>query len=53
MDDLCDKGSSSGGLILPVRGQLPCGSVVTSQSVDTALDQDKTELGVLVLAVTF
>jgi hypothetical protein len=48
---LGDHGRGSGGLVLPVRRELAGGTVVTSETVDTALDKNETELGVLVLAV--
>lgn len=36
-------------VLLPVGGEDPLGLVVASQSVDPALNQDQTELGVFVL----
>lgn len=48
---LSDQGGSSGGLVLPVGIQLSGGAVVSGQSVNSALNQDKSELGVLVLLV--
>ena len=45
------KGRSSVGIIPPGRRQDSLGLVVTGQSADTALHQDKPELGVFVLAV--
>jgi hypothetical protein len=49
---LSDHSGSSGGLVLPVGRKLTSGLVVTSKTVDTGLDKNQTELGVLVLAVT-
>lgn len=48
---LCDQGAGGGGLVLPGRGQNTDGLVVTGETVDTRLDENETELGVLVLAV--
>ena len=48
---LGDQGGSGRRLVLPVRGKLASALVVTSDTVDTALDQNEAELGVLVLAV--
>jgi len=48
---LCDHGASGGGLVLPVGGQDTDGPVVAGETVDTGLDQNEAELGVLVLAV--
>jgi hypothetical protein len=48
---LCDNGAGSGGLVLPGRGEDTDGLVVTGQTVDTGLDENEAELGVLVLAV--
>jgi hypothetical protein len=49
---LSDHGGSGGGLVLPVGRELTSGLVVTGKTVDTGLDKNQTELGVLVLAVT-
>lgn len=49
---LGDHGTGSGRLVLPVSRKLSGGSVVTSQAVDSGFNQNKTELGVLVLAVS-
>lgn len=49
---LVDQSRSSGGLVLPVRWQYRDGSVVSCQSVDSRLDQNQSELGVLVLSVS-
>ena len=49
--DLCDEGGSSSTLVLPVGLKLTCTTVVSSQSVDTGLDENESELGVLVLSV--
>jgi hypothetical protein len=48
---LGDHGRSSGGLVLPVGRKLTGGTVVTSQTVDSGLDKNQAELGVLVLSV--
>jgi hypothetical protein len=47
----CNQSGSGSGVILEGRGNLLLRLVVTSKTVDTRLDQDKTELGVLVFAV--
>lgn len=48
---LSDHGAGGGGLVLPVRGHDADGTVVTGETVDTGLDENEAELGVLVLAV--
>lgn len=48
---LSDKGGGGGALITPGGGQDTDGLVVAGQTVDTGLDQNQAELGVLVLAV--
>lgn len=48
---LGDKGGGGGGLVAPGGGQDTDGLVVAGQTVDTGLDQNEAELGVLVLAV--
>ena len=48
---LCYHGTGSGGFVSPVSRKLSCGSVVSCQSVDSRFDQNKTELGVLILSV--
>ena len=48
---LCDDGAGSGALVLPGRGEDTDGLVVPSETVDSRLDQNEAELGVLVLAV--
>jgi len=48
---LCDKGGGGGRLVLPGGGKDLAGLVVTSKTVDAGLDEDETELAVLVLAV--
>lgn len=48
---LCDNGAGSGRLVLPGRGQDADGLVVTGQTVNSRLDKNEAELGVLVLAV--
>lgn len=49
---LVDQGRGGGRLVLPVRRQDGDGSVVSGQSVDSRLDQNQSELGVLVLSVS-
>lgn len=49
---LSNDGAGSGGLVLPGGREDTDGLVVTGKTVDTRLDQNETELGVLVLAVT-
>lgn len=48
---LCDQSGGSGGLVLPVGIQLAGGAVIASESVNSALNENETELGVLVLSV--
>ena len=48
---LSDNGAGGSGLVLPGGGQDTDGLVVTGQTVDTGLDENEAELGVLVLAV--
>lgn len=48
---LGDEGGGGGGLVAPGGRQDTDGLVVTGQTVDTGLDQNQAELGVLVLAV--
>ena len=48
---LCDEGGGGGGLVPPGGGEDTDGLVVTRQTVDTGLDENQAELGVLVLAV--
>lgn len=45
------EGGGGGGLVAPGRRQDTDGLVVAGQTVDTGLDQNQAELGVLVLAV--
>ena len=47
---LGDKGGRSGRLVLEVGRQTLDGLVVASEAVDTRLDQNQAELGVLVAA---
>lgn len=49
---LSNDGASSSRLVLPGGGQDTDGLVVTGQTVNSRLDENETELGVLVLAVT-
>jgi translation initiation factor 6 (eIF-6) len=48
---LCNHRACRCALVLPVRLQNTNGLVVSAQTVDSGLDQDESELGVLVLAV--
>ena len=48
---LSDEGGGGGGLVLESRGHSAHALVVASEAVDSRLDEDETELGVLVLAV--
>jgi hypothetical protein len=51
LNRLSDDGAGSSGLVLPGGGQDTDGLVVTGKTVDSGLDENETELGVLVLAV--
>ena len=48
---LRNNGAGGGRLVLPGGGQDANGLVVAGKTVDTRLDENETELGVLVLAV--
>lgn len=48
---LCDHGAGSSGLVSPGWWEDTDGLVVTGETVDTGLDENETELGVLVLSV--
>jgi hypothetical protein len=48
---LSDHGRGGGGLVLPGGGKDADGLVVAGKTVDTGLDENEAELGVLVLAV--
>lgn len=48
---LSDEGRGSGALVLPGRRKDTNGLVVAGETVDTGLDENEAELGVLVLAV--
>ena len=50
-DRLCDEGAGGGGLVSPGGRENTDGLVVAGQTVDAGLDQNETELAVLVLAV--
>ena len=50
---LSNESRSSAGSILPVRGELVGTFVVTRETVDTRLNQNKVELAILILAVSF
>lgn len=50
-DRLSDNGAGGGRLVLPGRRQDTDGLVVAGKTVDTRLNENETELGVLVLAV--
>lgn len=49
---LSDHGAGGGTLVLPGGREDTDGLVVAGQTVDTRLDQNETELAVLVVAVT-
>jgi len=49
---LCNHGGSSSGLVSPGWWKDTDGLVVAGETVDTGLNENETELGVLVLAVT-
>jgi hypothetical protein len=49
---LSDDGAGGSGLVLPGGRENTDGLVVTSQAVNSGLDKNEAELGVLVLAVT-
>jgi hypothetical protein len=51
IEHLCDQSGSSGRLVSPGWWKDTDGLVVTRETVDTGLDENETELGVLVLAV--
>ena len=51
LQDLGDEGGGGSRVVLEGRGDLLLGLVVAGKTVDPRLDQDKTELGVLVLPV--
>ena len=51
--DLCDEGRSGLSFILPSRAELLGALVVTSKTVNTRFNENETELGVLVFAITF
>lgn len=53
LDDLADDSSSAGRLVLPAGWELLASAVVSSESVDSALNKDEVKLGVLVLSVFF
>lgn len=48
---LGDNGGGGGGLVSPGRGEYTDGLVVAGETVDTGLNENQAELGVLVLAV--
>ena len=48
---LSDDGAGSSGLVLPGRGEDTDGLVVAGKTVDSGLDENEAELGVLVLSV--
>jgi len=51
LNRLSDDGAGSSGLVLPGGGQDTDGLVVTGKTVDSGLNENEAELGVLVLAV--
>lgn len=50
--NLCDHGAGSGALVSPGWWEDTDSLVVTGQTMDTGLDENETELGVLVLSVS-
>lgn len=48
---LCDHSGSGSSLVAPGGGQDADGLVVAGKTVDTGLDENQAELGVLVLAI--
>lgn len=50
-EDLCDKGAGGRALVSPGGREDTDGLVVTGETVDTGLDENKAELAVLVLSV--
>lgn len=48
---LCNHGAGSGALVSPGWWEDTDGLVVTGETVDSGLDENETELGVLVLSV--
>jgi len=51
IEALCDHGACSGALVLPVGLQNTDSLVVSAETVDSGLDENKAEFGVLVLSV--
>jgi hypothetical protein len=51
MLDLTDDSGSASRLVLPAGWELLASAVVSSESVDSALDKDEVKLGVLILSV--
>lgn len=51
-NNLCNQSGSSGGFIFPGSRELLGKAVVSGQSVNSALDENESKLGVLVLSVT-
>jgi hypothetical protein len=49
---LCDQGAGSGALVSPGWWQNTNGFIVAGETVDTGLDENETELGILVLSVS-
>ena len=52
-EKLRHQSRSSGGFVFPSRDENLLGFVITSQTVDARFDQDKTEFGVGIGAVSF
>jgi hypothetical protein len=48
---LCNNRAGSGALVLPGRRHDADGLVVSGETVDSGLDKDEAELGVLVLSI--
>ena len=49
---LCDHGAGGGALVFPVGLEDTDGLVVSAETVDSGFDQNESELGVLVFAVS-
>ena len=49
---LCDQGAGSCTLVSPGRCEHANGLVVAGETVDTGLDENETEFGILILAVS-
>jgi hypothetical protein len=49
----CNQSASSSGIIFESRGNLLFRLVIPCQTMDSGLDEDQAELGVLVLSICF